>query len=107
MHIFWGIWGPFGGGVKDILWNVIIRPHIDALGDNKGRCLNRFLLHHGIGVLCIGQVVELNACYMLFEKFDLYLPSCMFIDSVAPAPANISPQFQALVAKLEAQDKHM
>ena len=67
---------------------------MDALGDNERHWAR-------------GQVVEQITCCVLFEKCDLNVIFGKFIVSVAPAPTNVSTEFQALMAKQEAQDEHM
>ena len=81
---------------------IYVQSRIDVLGDNKGQWLNRFMSHHGIDVHYTGSVVEIIACYMLSENCDLIVTSGKFVVSMGPAPTNISPEFQALMAKLDA-----
>ena len=79
-----------------------VQSRIHALGHNKGQWLYLFMSHHGIGVYSTGQVVELIACYMLFDNCDLDVASSKFVVSVSPASTNISLEFHTLMAKLEA-----
>ena len=63
--------------------------------------------HDGIELHHTRQVVELILCYICLEKCDLDMTSGRFVVSLALAPGNISPDFETLIAKLEAQDKLM